>query len=179
MEKINAVKEFTDQIKAYLMHYKMQEADLGKLILTGITDIKNIFKFNRVIGFKKAEQIANVFGLRYFEFGNPDFAFPDFDKLPAETQQVLLDRKEKGYEPMQENLTVHVNSVLSSGILQDEFTSEDVLQAFPDEVRAKTQANRITHLFKTGKLKARVESTGKTRKKDGLRGTGQIIFRLK
>lgn len=180
MEKINAAREFIDQIKACLIHYDMPEGDLGKLIRTGVTDIKNIFNFSRVVGFKKAEQIANVFGLRYFEFGNPDFDFLDFDKLPPETQQVILDRKNKGYdEPKGLRLNTHIDRALSSGALKEEFTSEDVLMLFPDEIKIQTQANRITHLFKTGKFTSQVENTGKTTKKEGARGMRQILFRLR
>jgi len=59
------------------------------------------------------------------------------------------------------HLSRHVGNVLSSGQLADEFTSSDVWKLLPADIKSQVKPNRITDLFKKGKLRARVEDMKK------------------
>ena len=176
--------EFGDQLIKYLKHFGLIEADLAKLISsTNTDDLKEIRGGKKGVVLKTAERIANIFGLRYFEFGNPTFALPKTEDLPKDTQNAIENRKKKGNPEIIRNndlnLGVHVKKALKSGQLGDEFTSSQLLKLLPNNIRPLITSRRITDLFRKGELKDKVEDTGKTVKVEGKRGPKVILFRLK
>ncbi|MFA6071819.1 MAG: hypothetical protein WC810_24855 [Janthinobacterium sp.] len=176
--------EFGDQLIKYLKHFGLIEADLVRLInSTNTDDIKEILSGKKGVVLKTAERISNIFGLRYFEFGNPKRPIPKITDLPKATQAAILERKKKGNPEIIRNndlnLGVHVRNVLASAKLANEFTSSDVLKLLPAEIINQITSRRITDLFRKGELKDKVEDTGKTLKVEGKRGPKEILFRLK
>ncbi|PWG78095.1 helix-turn-helix domain-containing protein [Pararcticibacter amylolyticus] len=174
--------EFASQIQKYLDHFGLKQGDLGKLIGTGATDIRDILSFKRSVGLSRADRIAKVFGLRYYELGNPGHSFPTFNDLPARTRN-SIEKREQAEEPEIERnvglrLPDHVQQVLLSGRLPEEFTSSDILQLLPENIKTQIQSIRITHLLNNGKLRNSVENTKKVRKAPG-KGRGETIYRRK
>lgn len=145
--------EFANQIKRYLKHYEVIDSDLGTLIKTGATDIKQILDLSKSVGLKRAERIANVFGLTYYEFGNPSFHFPRFKDLPNVTQELFLKRKEKGVQPVNRtknlNLRKHIDDLINKGALNSPKTAKQMLVKLPKEVQEliKNESRRISDLL--------------------------------
>lgn len=179
---LDVLNEFGSQLTRYLSHFGLSEADLAKLIKSNTDDIREILEARKGVVLKTAEKISNLFGLRYFEFGNPKFPLPKVKDLPQDTQIAIEQRKKKGNPEIVRNndlnLGIHVRKVLESKKLPLEFASSDILQLLPDEVKNQITSRRITDLFRKGELKTKVEDTGKTIKIAGKRGPKEILFRL-
>lgn len=178
MKKVgyDADKEFANRIEKALSLYGLEEADLGKLIGTNATDIKNILNLKRTLGLKRANKISGVFGMRYFQFGNPGIKFLPKEQLPIRTIDAINERLEKGPSTVEINtdleLPFHTMEVLKKIDVTGEFTPNAIHEELPEEIRSQVGANRITVLFKTGSLKKYVEYANK---KDGKRHIYKFI----
>lgn len=181
-EIIDISSEFGKQLEKYLKSFGLIIPDIARLIKSSTESIDNALNGKKGVVLKTAERIANLFGLRYFEFGNPKFPLPKVNDLPQDTQIAIEQRKKKGNPEIIRNndlnLGIHVRKVLESKKLASEFASSDILRLLPDEVKNQITSRRITDLLRKGELKAKVEDTGKTIKIEGKRGPKEILFRL-
>jgi hypothetical protein len=176
--------EFGKQLEKYMSHFGLISADIARLIdSTNIEGVKKIQNGKKGIVLKSAERIANIFGLRYFELGNPKHHLPRFEDLPLVTQDAIAKRKESGITETSRNkdlhLPKHVRDALNHKQLASEFTSADVMEILPKNVQQQIKSIQITHIFNNDEFKALVEDTGKKKKIEGKRGPSQIIYRLK
>lgn len=160
----HAEKEFADQIKKYLKHFKMLTSDLGAQIGTEATDIRRIIEYEKSVGIKRAERIAGVFGLRYYEFANPDHPLPLLKELPQKTQKVIEERKIKGYKVNSRkanlNLPRYLKALIERGELDQPTTSRQLLEKLPPVIQEqiKFQPRRISDVL--GKTEG-IEKVGK------------------
>jgi hypothetical protein len=143
--------EFGKQLLKYLTHFGLIEADLARLIKFNTDDIKEILEGKKGVVLKSAERISNVFGLRYFELGNPKFEIPKVKDLPKQTTDLILNRKEKGVPQVNRNygidLAGNLDIILNSGFLNTPHTAEEIWAQLPEEVRNKVEPRRITDLL--------------------------------
>jgi len=170
-DNINVNVEFGAQLRRYLKHFGLIEADVARLTNLSTYSVDEILVGEKGIVLKTAEKISwVVFGIRYYEFGNPKFAIPKKKDLPAKTQDAIADRKKRGAPEINRNtdlnLPLHVNKALKSGKLNNEFTSSEVWELLPDDIKGQIKSIRITDLFKKGELKNKVEETGLKRGKE-------------
>lgn len=157
--------EFASRIMDALTIYGLEEGDLGKLIGTNATDIRNIVSLKKTLGIKRANKIASVFGMKYYQFGNPNVKLPAKDKLPKSTILAIEERINKGPSTVEIdkelNLPIHTIEVLSTLDILSEFTPKSIYEKLPEDIKSKVESNRITVLFKTGSLRNYVEYTNK------------------
>lgn len=170
---IDVSAEFGSQLRKYLNHFGLIDADIARLIRSNTDAIDEILAGKKGIVLRTAEKISwAVFGIRYFELGNPRFPLPKEKDLPPETQEAITERKKKGTPEINRNtdlnLPFHVRNVLKSGKLKSEFTSSDVWKLLPDNIKEQIKSIRITDLFKKGELKDKVEDTGEKRGREKL-----------
>lgn len=174
---------FGKQLEKYINHFNLSEVDIANLIGVNSVNVHEIIKGTRDASLKTINKISGLFGLSYYEFGDPKFPLPKVNDLPQDTQIAIEQRKKKGNPEIIRNndlnLGIHVRKVLESKKLLLEFASSDILQLLPDEVKNQITSRRITDLLRKGELKAKVEDTGKTIKIEGKRGPKEILFRLK
>ena len=165
-KKTNNVNiEFGNQLGKYLKYFGLIEADIARLTKLSTYSVTEVLEGQKGIVLKTAEEISSVvFNIRYFELGNPQFPLPKKRDLPTATQDAIAERKKKGTPKITRNtelnLPSHVNIVLKSGQLALEFTSSDILNLLPDNIKNQIKSTRITDLFKKGELKDKVEETG-------------------
>lgn len=181
---LDVSKEFGDQLIKYLKYFNLIEADLARLINSNTDDIKEILDGRKGVVLKTAERISNVFGLRYFEFGNPKLPLPKIKNLPVETQETIKNREKRGvpervFRNTELNLNLYVKKALLSSKLAREFTCSDLLKLLPLKVQEQVNTKRIINLFRKGELKDIVEDTGKTLKIEGKRGPKEVLFKLR
>lgn len=84
-DRKDSIIEFAGRLAFYLKAYGMIDEDLGKAIGTTTADAANIIEGRRGIRIRKAEHIANVFGVTYLEMINPEYPLPAVEKLPTYT----------------------------------------------------------------------------------------------
>lgn len=165
----NPDKVFAQRIKEALAFYGLEEGDLGRLIGTNATDIRHIITLKRTLGLKRANKISSVFGMKYFEFGNPDIKFISKEQLPKKTFDAIAMRIKKGPSDnvidTELNLPLHTMVVLKGLKASSEFTAKRVYEQLPNEIKSKVEASRLTVLFKTGSLRKYVEYANKIENK--------------
>lgn len=154
---IDTDKEFSARIIAALTFYGLEAGDLGKLTGVSATAINDITENKRSLGLKRADKIAQVFGLRYFELANSKLKFKAIRQLPVRTQKVIQERKEKGPSNHERNtdldLPKNTLEVLSKLPATAEFTANEIYDLLPTEIKSLITPNRVTTLFKKGSLK--------------------------
>ncbi len=164
----NPDDEFASRISEAMTFYGLEEGDIGKLIGTNATDIRNIVNLEKTLGLKRANKIASVFGMKYYQFGNPKTKFLAKDRLPKRTISAINERIKSGPSTgkidTELNLPMHTMEVLSKFELLSEFTPKSIHEKLPEDIKSKVESNRITVLFKTGSLRNFVQYADK---KDG------------
>lgn len=161
----NPDDEFASRITDAMTFYGLEEGDLGKLIGTNATDIRKIISLDTTLGLKRANKIAAVFGMKYYQFGNPNIKLLVKDKLPKRTILAIDERIKSGPSTggidTELNLPIHTIEVLSTLDLLSEFTPKSIHEKLPEDIKSKVESNRITVLFKTGSLRNFVEYANK------------------
>lgn len=190
LNKIDLTKETSDvsvefgtQLMKYLKHFNLSAAYLPGLSKLSTQSVDKILVGEKGIVLKSAEDIANVFGLRYFEFANPKHPLPKFEDLPIATVEAIEKSSKTGTTKITRkkglHLPKHVKEALNHKHLAPEFTSADVMELLPKSIKEQIKSIHITNLFNNDEFKTLVEDTGKKKKTEGKRGPSQIIYRLK
>lgn len=163
----NIATEFVYQIQKYLAHFGMLEADLGALIGTGSSDINAIMNLQKSLGLIRLDRIASVFGLTYYEFGNPSHPFPSFDNLPSETKIMIEKRRVLGIpnRNYENDIAGNLDKIIhESTLLHNPVTAEEIRLHFPDDIKDTIKATRITDLLKKSgrdEIVVKVDKRGK------------------
>ena len=151
MNNINRdiLAEFVAQIQKYLQHFGLTEADLGALIGTSSGDIKGMLNSTKSVGLIRLDRIASIFGLTYYEFGNPSHPYPKFRNLPIDTQSAILKRKEAGTpnRDYSKDLPGNLDKILSTDYLSIPRTAEEIWQQLPNSLKHKIGSTRVTDLL--------------------------------
>lgn len=94
MSGYNIKIEFGKQAKKFRIHFGLGQkeiADLSNMSLSEYSDLEN-GKSNYNV--EKIQNVSSIYGILYYEMGNPSCKFPAFSKLPKETQSVITNREE-------------------------------------------------------------------------------------
>jgi len=182
MKKIDLSKEYSKILKKYLMAFKLESIDIAYLVGTKKDVISGILKNEKGVVLYTLEQIAEIFGLRYFEFGNPNHTIPPFESLPEKTKQRIAYRKKEGpaiditYTSSQIN--DHIRDVLSTYKVDDEFLAEDISNSIFNQYGVKYSVTEIINRFKSSFLRFIENTKRKDTTKKG-RGPKPVFYRLK
>lgn len=145
--------EFGKQVSKYLKKFGLIEADLAYLTKSNSNDIDDIIDGAKTVGLKKAERIANVFGMKYYEFGNPRHNLPAISDLPSRTQETITSRKRKGISERDYNKKVSENLdkiINETDLLHSPITAENIRLKLPEEIKDTLNASRISDLLTKG-----------------------------
>lgn len=155
--------EFTNQIQKYLNHFNMSDTDLARLIGTSLSNIRKILFNNASLGLRRADEIANVFGLPYYLFGNPDYKIPSISKLPKSTRALLKDREINNQEPQyyEKNFAKELDRILDSNFLLKVKTAKELWEQLPIDIRERSSPSRVTDLLKKSSRKEKINIVGK------------------
>lgn len=86
--------EFGKQAKKFRLHFglsQMQVADLSGMSPSEYSDLEHgVTNYN--VG--KLQSVSSVYGLFYYQMGNPKCRFPIFSKLPEETKNIIISREQ-------------------------------------------------------------------------------------
>src|SRR5690606_26973989 len=101
---------------------------------------------------RKLESIANLFNLRYYQFGDPNYPIPSFNRLPKNTVEKILWRRAEGAPTVQEYNKLDLKHVILETLVDfvdsSEFLPSQVFSSLPKELQSLIgSATRITGLF--------------------------------
>lgn len=158
------VDEYIDILQYYLEYYGIYSIDIKNLLNTSTDIVQDIKKGKNGPTLKKLEAIAQLFGLKYYEFGNPEFKLPEKENLPTPTQEKLLWRAEVGPPESKKYNKLDLNNAVIDALTAfkdtEKFLTSEVYDNLPQELKGKLgSAIRITGLF-SDELSENVEKTG-------------------
>lgn len=182
MKKILAVEEFAQVLRRYMKKFSLEPIDIAYLANSIKKNIASLLGGNGSLQIETAEAIAQAFGLRYFQFGNPDTPIPSLKHLPEKTKQRIAYRKKEGpavettYSPS--DINHQIDDALSTYKQGEEFLVQDIAKTIlkeHKEVYSVSQiADRISKSFK--------ERVEKTERKDTSKegpGPKPVFYKLK
>lgn len=179
---INVSKEYSEILKQYMRKFRLVAVDIAFLIKSNKDVIEGLLESEKGVVLKTLETIAQIFGLRYFQFGNPDFPMPEYDSLPQKTKDRIIFRKEQGISiPTTYNnldLTNKIIKTLSNYSQGDEFLASEL----GEKINTTFEFNLVDFKQITGRLNNELSEflvkTGKTLKTEGKRGRPEEYYRL-
>ncbi len=160
----NIVDEYVDILQYYLEYYGLYHIDIKNLLNTSTDIVQDIKKGKNGPTLKKLGEIAQLFGLNYYEFGNPEFKLPEKENLPTLTQEKILWRAEVGPPQSKKYNKLDLNNAVIDALEairdMEKFLPSEVYDNLPQELKEKLGSTiRITGLF-SDELSENVEKTG-------------------
>jgi len=148
MPSIDASYEYAKILKKYLQNFGLETIDIAYLIGTKADVLDGIIEGKRGAVLKTLEKISNVFGLRYYEFGNPQHPLPALESLPEVTRARIAYRKKEGPHEKssydQRLLNEKIITLLSEYKKGDEFLAEDISAALKVKFRETVSTSEVT-----------------------------------
>ncbi|WP_134091134.1 hypothetical protein [Olivibacter sp. XZL3] len=180
--KVNVSKEYSIILSQYMDAFGLADVDIAFLIGSNKDAIIGLLDGTRGAVLKTLESISQIFGLRYFEFGNPNHSMPNFDSLPDRTKERIAYRKKVGHPVPKTytslDLTEKISVVLSEYKVGYVFLPSEIGNKVDSKFNlGLTDYKQITDRFKKD-LEGIVEKTGKTNKVEGKRGRPEEYYRL-
>lgn len=181
MNTNDVIDEFVIILQYYMDYYGLYSVDIKHLLKTSTDIVDDLKKAKNGPTLRKMESITKLFGLRYYEFGNPDFPLPEKENLPTATIEKIDMRKETGppesrhYNKL--DLNQAVLNALKAFAYKEEFLPSEVYGSLPEDLKEKLgSATRITGLF-SDELKENVKKTGSKLEKAGV-GRKQEYYKV-
>ncbi|MDQ0477093.1 helix-turn-helix domain-containing protein [Chryseobacterium sp. MDT2-18] len=152
-------------IKKYREQYKFTQKEIAQL--SGLTQSAysaiEIAKGN--IDFDRANCIAQAYGIKLWDFINPNKTMPEIKDLPNATRIIALLNKDKIISNAKTdlNLPERIMTILNSNKLSEQFTSSDIWKMLPIEVRDSIKTTRVTDTISRDAFKDIIAFTGQKR----------------
>lgn len=181
MIKIDLSKEYSKILKKYLKAFGLESIDIAYLVQTKKDVIDGVLKNEKSVVLYTLEQIAQIFNLRYFEFGNPNYPIPSFDSLPEKTKQRIAYRKKEG--PAKEitytssEINISISKVLATFKVGDEFLAEEIASIIKEKYHLTYSVSEIINRFNNS-FKGSVEKTSRKDESRKGRGPKPVYYRL-
>lgn len=156
MNEQQVSKEYAKVLSEYLQKFGLESIDLSYLIGTKKDVIDGLLNSTNGVVLRTLEKIANVFGLRYFELGNPKNPIPTFDSLPEKTKKRIKYRasegasQEKSYNQLDINdkIIVHLSRLkMGDNFLAEEITRKIKLD-FEENLEVGIVNDRLSKTFR-------------------------------
>src|SRR5690606_9480154 len=161
------IEEFVLALEYYMNYYGLYGIDIKKRLKATTDIVKDLKNGKNGPTIAKAESISQIFGLRYYQFVDPEFPPLSKDKLPRATITVIENREENGppkYKGKYNKLELKKNllSVLIEFVDRETFLPSEVFTSLSEDLKGKLgSATRITGLF-SNELKDNVQKTGES-----------------
>ncbi|MCX2477193.1 hypothetical protein OQZ33_22860 [Pedobacter sp. MC2016-05] len=173
--------EYAQQLERYMKRFGLHDVDIAHLAKTNSKAISGILKGQKGAVLKTLEGISNIFGLRYFEFGNPDYPLPSSETIPENTKQRIAYRKKKGLhrEKTYSHNAVNeqIKAILKTYKIGSEFLAEEIANNILSKFGETYSVSEIVDRFKKT-FKSNIEKThNKDNAREG-RGPKPSYYRL-
>ncbi len=160
---------FGIQSKRIRLHFKLKQIDVAKLASLTQPEYSKIENGSARPGLDKLQNIAQVYGLNYWELANPHLDFPSIHTLPSKVQKLLEDVAPDAKLYKKIDLAHHMEQVLNRYRPDEEFLPSEIFGQLSEDIKAYLGSSvRITHMLKTN-FAEQVVKSGKitTRRKAG------------
>lgn len=181
MEEVLVLKEFSKILRKYMKTFSLETIDIAYLANSNKRTISSVLDNLGSLQLETAEAIAKSFGLRYYEFGNPNHPIPSFNSLPEKTKQRTTYRKKEG--PAKEitytssDINSCISEVLSTYKVDDEFLAEEIANSIREKYRLTYSVSEIINRFNNSFKNSIVKTNRKDVRREG-RGPKPVYYRL-
>src|SRR5690606_37176237 len=86
--------EFGKLAKKFRLKFKLSKKELASLSHMSPSEYGSLEKGSTNYNVEKLQKVASVYGLLYYQFGNPNCEFPEFGELPDATREIIISRQE-------------------------------------------------------------------------------------
>ena len=177
----NVSEEYAKILLKYLDKFGLEIIDIAFLAGTRKDIVEGLVNAKSGVVLKTLDKISQLFGLTYYEFGNPNHPIPSFDSLPERTKKRITYRQKIGphKEETYNSLDINEKIAIALSLYQekDEFLIEEIVDIINDKCGDKTHTSLIgDRLSKT--FGAYIAKTNKKGKSKSGRGRRPYYFTL-
>ena len=149
---MDVVGQYAKILSNCLHTYGLEPIDIAFLSKTSKKSIDALLAQKGSVTLESLEAIAQVFGMHYYELGNPQTCIPPLEKLPAKTKKRIQYRKEKGPSEPTNYQSLHLNEkiliVLSDYSPQDHFLGHTIAEELKERFALELSVSQILDRFK-------------------------------
>ncbi|MEO5912532.1 MAG: hypothetical protein ABIP95_16730 [Pelobium sp.] len=181
MKKTIAIKEYAKILKKYMKAFSLEAIDIAYLAKSVKRTVSSVLEEKGSLELETLEAIAGIFGLRYFEFGNPAHPLPASTALPDATKARIEYRKKEG--PAKEtsysasDINERITQVLSSYEVGEQFLAEEIANTILKKHEENYTVSEIIDRFKKT-FKNNIEKTDQKDVTRKGRGPKPVFYRL-
>ena len=173
--------EYAKILERNMRSFSLETLDIAFLAKVNKKTIDAVLARTGGIELYTLEAISQVFGLHYYQFGDPNFIMPTYDALPAKTKTRISFRKKEGAHLEKTYDQCHLNEkitvILAKYNKGDQFLTEHIVtqlfEDFKEEVSTSIVGKRLVN-----SLNEYILQTKKTYDNKGKRGRKPYFFRL-
>jgi len=160
-------QEYAKTLKRYMKKFHLSSVDIVYLAKsTNKNNITALLEKRGGVTLETSDNIAQIFGFRYYEFGIPNHPLPSYNSLPEKTKERILFRKKAGppaaISYTQLNLNEKIIVILSTLEVHDTFLASSIAARVNQEFAENIGISQIIDRFK----KAFVPYVARTNNKD-------------
>ncbi|HMR19349.1 MAG TPA: hypothetical protein PKA53_08630, partial [Sphingobacterium sp.] len=145
--KYDVTKVYAAILKEYLKKFCLEPIDVAFLIATKRDVIDGLLTGKRGVVLKTLDKISQLFGLTYYEFGNPNHPIPAFDSLPERTRKRIAYREQVGPHKEETYNSLDLNEKITIALSlfkeNDKFLIEELVDIINDKSGDKTHTSLI------------------------------------
>jgi hypothetical protein len=149
---MDVVGQYSSILAKCLKTYGLESIDIAFLSKTSKKSIDAVLARSGSVTLESLEAIAQVFGLHYFELGNPDIQIPNAKDLPAKTQKRIAYRQQHGPSEPVNYQSLHLNEkiliILSDYTVKDYFSGNKIAQELKERFDLELSVSQILDRFK-------------------------------
>lgn len=141
-------KEFGKQISRYLSKSGLDIKDFAKQIKSNIDNVNSIIAGEVGLTIGKMIMIANLFGVPYYDFANPNYPIPSKSELIKNLKNVINKRKIIGNKPIDKErlLSKDLDRLISEGHINTPTTSKILHKKMASELQIRNTSEITTLL---------------------------------
>lgn len=157
----NITDDFIKKARYFREKCKFSEKNVDELLKDLKLTYTKLEYGKRTLTLDLAEAIAQIYGLTYCTFKEPNQDLPFFEDLPLATQKKIKEKLDKPnvVQKGTHNINEHVIIVLSTYLPNRKFTNSEIIAKFPKELAILMKDRSIE--WTKGTLKGLVHDTKK------------------
>ncbi|MFB2117854.1 hypothetical protein [Parapedobacter sp. 2B3] len=178
---MRALQELIEILLKYTEKFGLEPIDVAYLSKVNRKTIDALLAGTGGIELESVDEISLIFGLRYYQLGNPDFEMPFFDSLPETTKDRIAFRKKEGpHEDTTYNavlLNEKITVVLNNYKKDDEFLAEHIVKSLSETFKENFSTSEVGKRLTESMDDYIIKTTRQDRDRKG-RGPKPFYFKL-
>lgn len=165
MKDYSIKNEFGKQAKKFRIHFGLDQQATAGLSDMSTSEYSDLENGNTNYNVEKIQNVSSIYGLFFYQFGNPACNFPTFSDLPKKTQAAIQSRTTPLKIYNSRLIIEHLTAVFNTMNANDEFLIKDISTIIKDNFKISYKneeiAGTINKNFKDLIVKTEKQDTSK------------------